>query len=122
MVALNITKNSLINSQDGATTRNVDGEIYRIAYDAPTDQVLVQNRKVGQQYVAIITKDNRILIDLEEGTPLAVGMGSFEDWQRVFKVCCVAVRWERVNTTCIFSNCLVCLCANTHVFTNPSPV
>ncbi len=84
-IALNITKNSLINSQDGQTTRNVDGEIYRIKYVADDDTVLVENRKAGQQYVALITKDNRILIDLEEGTPLAVGMGSFEDWQRVFK-------------------------------------
>lgn len=85
MVALNITKNSLINSQDGRTTRNVDGEIYKIAYQADSDTVLVENRRAGKQYIATITKDNRIMIDLEDGTDLAVGLGTFEDWQRVFK-------------------------------------
>lgn len=64
---------------------NVDGEIYKIFYNAADDSVVVQNRRAGKEYVATITKDNRIMIDLEEGTALAVGMGSFEDWQRVFK-------------------------------------
>lgn len=43
--SLNITKASLIDSQGGKATRNIDGVVYDISYDAAADSILVIDRR-----------------------------------------------------------------------------
>ena len=89
MKALNITKANLINSQDGAAVRNVDGVIYSISYDAATDAVKVLDRSNQLEYdVSVGAKDNRISIILDSATPSATpvnGAPTFQELQMILK-------------------------------------
>jgi hypothetical protein len=80
--ALNVTKMNLIDSQGGRTTRNIDGAIYDITYDAGSDAVVVVDKSKGLKYPAIVGDDNRVRIDLEKGESYAVGL-AMEPLQQV---------------------------------------
>ena len=80
--AINVTKMNLIESQGGRTTRNIDGSVYDISYEAGSDVVVVVDRQKGLRYPAMVGEDNRVRIDLESGEAAAVGL-SLEPLQQV---------------------------------------
>lgn len=62
---LNITKGSL--QSYGQTTRNVDGVVYDITYNAADDSITVLERARQVQYPAVVgAKDTRIAIDVSQ--------------------------------------------------------
>ncbi|KAG2500341.1 hypothetical protein HYH03_001916 [Edaphochlamys debaryana] len=72
MKALNVTKSSLVSSQGGETTRNLDGVVYHITYDAAKDEVVVVDRKLGLRFPTAVDEQNRIRIDTSSPQPHAV--------------------------------------------------
>lgn len=58
--------------QGGETTRNIDGEVYYVSYDAAKDDVVVVNRRLGVRYPAAIDDQNRVRINTAEPKPAAV--------------------------------------------------
>lgn len=66
-------------------TRNIDGLIYTITYDAAADKITIADRVNRMEYDAIVdNKDNRISAVLDSARPLA-GPPSFEQLQAVLK-------------------------------------
>lgn len=82
--ALNVTKMNLIESQGGRTTRNIDGAIYDISYEAGSDAIVVVDKSKGLRYPAMVGDDNRVRIDLGSGEAYAVGL-AMEPLQQVSK-------------------------------------
>jgi hypothetical protein len=80
--ALNVTKMNLIDSQGGRTTRNIDGAVYDISYEAGSDAIVVVDKAKGLRYPAKVGDDNRVRIDLEAGEAVAVGL-AMEPLQQV---------------------------------------
>lgn len=70
--SLNITKASLVDSQGGKATRNIDGAVYDISYDSAGDSIVVVNRRAGLSYPAAVDEFNRIRINADAAVPHAV--------------------------------------------------
>lgn len=85
MKALNITKSNLVDSQGGQATRNVDGVVYTITWNATEQKVCVVDRVNRLEYDAVVgDKDNRVSILLDSARP-AGGPASFEQLQAVLR-------------------------------------
>ncbi|KXZ45477.1 hypothetical protein GPECTOR_54g218 [Gonium pectorale] len=69
---INVTKNNLAGAQGGETTRNIDGVVYNITYDAAKDDIVVVDRKLGVRYPAAVDDQNRVRIDTSNPVPHAV--------------------------------------------------
>lgn len=83
--ALNLTKSSLVGAQQGSATRNVDGIVYSIKYDAASDKVQIFDRVNRIEYDADVgEKDNRIALVWETGRPMQ-GPPSFEQLQSILR-------------------------------------
>lgn len=84
--ALNISKNSLINAQNGSATRNVDGVIYTIEANS-AGKISIVDRVNRLQYDAVVgERDNRISLVVESARPYAGNLGggiSFDQLQTV---------------------------------------
>lgn len=86
MQAINVTKANLVNSQEGRTTRNIDGVVYTISYNADTDSISVVDKMRGLSFPATVgERDNRVRIDLDNPTPVATDGVSFTALQQVLK-------------------------------------
>ncbi|KAG2426679.1 hypothetical protein HXX76_012989 [Chlamydomonas incerta] len=84
-MAINLTKNNLVGAQGGETTRNIDGEVYYVSYDAAKDDVVVVNRRLGVRYPAAIDDQNRVRINTDEPKPAAVVGFSADAFRPVLK-------------------------------------
>ncbi|GFR41591.1 hypothetical protein Agub_g2314 [Astrephomene gubernaculifera] len=82
---INLTKNSLVGAQGGETTRNIDGVVYHVSYDAPSDAIVVVDRKHGLRFPAAIDDQNRIRIDAGSPLPHAVRGFSLEAYQPILR-------------------------------------
>lgn len=83
--ALNLTKSSLTGAQQGSATRNVDGIVYSIKYDADSDKIQIFDRVNRIEYDADVgEKDNRIALVWESGRPMQ-GPPSFEQIQSILR-------------------------------------
>ncbi|GLC52620.1 hypothetical protein PLESTB_000649900 [Pleodorina starrii] len=82
---INLTKNNLVGAQGGETTRNIDGVVYYVSYDAAKDEVVVVDRKLGVRYPAAIDDQNRVRIDTSSPLPAAVAGFSVEAYQPVLR-------------------------------------
>ncbi|KAG2452006.1 hypothetical protein HYH02_003048 [Chlamydomonas schloesseri] len=82
---INLTKNNLVGAQGGETTRNIDGEVYYVSYDAAKDDVIVINRRLGVRYPAAIDDQNRVRINTEAPKPAAVAGFSPDAFRPVLK-------------------------------------
>jgi len=71
--AIGISIGNLKDSQGGRATRNVDGTIYEITYDAAADKIGVLDRARGVSYPAMVGEDARIRIDLQSPSAPAAG-------------------------------------------------
>lgn len=73
--ALNITKSSLINSQDGRATRNIDGTIYTVEANE-LGEITIVDRVNRLQYDAVVgEKDNRISMIVESARTYGGNLG-----------------------------------------------
>ncbi|GIL79258.1 hypothetical protein Vretimale_16444 [Volvox reticuliferus] len=82
---INLTKNNLIGAQGGETTRNIDGVVYYVSYDASKDEIVVVDRKLGVRFPAAIDDQNRIRIDAASPVPHAIAGFNVEAYQPVLR-------------------------------------
>ncbi|GLI65723.1 hypothetical protein VaNZ11_009319, partial [Volvox africanus] len=82
---INLTKNNLIGAQGGETTRNVDGVVYFVSYDASKDEIVVVDRKLGVRFPAAADDQNRVRIDAASPLPHAVAGFNVEAYQPVLR-------------------------------------